>query len=354
MLGDLGERDRLAVLQLEHGDLVADRRRRRRSAGPAAGTAAASTGSSSWALATVHSRGATATTTAVTSRAPAATTSPRRASQVSGRTVRRGYRRPSAGTRHRPARRRSPCGCRSRRDARWPDPSRTASVPLRRPAVRARPTPRAGSSRPARIEDLGYSTVDDARPLHRPARPDAGAVGGRRGDDDAAHRRARVRQRLQAPASCWPRSWRRMDVLSGGRVEIGLGAGWMESDYRAAGMPYDRPGVRIDRFEEALAVIKGAMADGAVLVRRRALHDHRLRRPAEAGAAPAPAAPDRRRRAAGAVDRRPRGRHRRHQRHPDRRRDRPGGDRDDDPRGRRRAGRHRARGRRRRASTTSS
>ncbi len=52
------------------------------------------------------------------------------------------------------------------------------------------------------------------------------------------------------------------DVLSGGRVEIGLGAGWMESDYRAAGMPYDRAGVRIDRFEEAIVVIKGAMADG--------------------------------------------------------------------------------------------
>ena len=53
-----------------------------------------------------------------------------------------------------------------------------------------------------------------------------------------------------------------MDVLSGGRVDIGIGAGWMTSDFEAAGMPYDRPGVRIDRFEEALAVIKGAMADG--------------------------------------------------------------------------------------------
>src|SRR3954469_20791025 len=53
-----------------------------------------------------------------------------------------------------------------------------------------------------------------------------------------------------------------LDVLSGGRVEIGLGAGWMESDYRATGMPFDRAGVRIGRFEEAIAVIKGALADG--------------------------------------------------------------------------------------------
>jgi len=53
-----------------------------------------------------------------------------------------------------------------------------------------------------------------------------------------------------------------MDVLSDGRVEIGLGAGWLESDYRAAGIPYDRPGRRIDRFEEGLAVIKGCLAEG--------------------------------------------------------------------------------------------
>jgi probable F420-dependent oxidoreductase len=53
-----------------------------------------------------------------------------------------------------------------------------------------------------------------------------------------------------------------MDVLSGGRVEIGIGAGWMASDYEASGIPYDPPGVRIGRLEEALAVIKGALADG--------------------------------------------------------------------------------------------
>lgn len=53
-----------------------------------------------------------------------------------------------------------------------------------------------------------------------------------------------------------------IDVLSAGRVEIGIGAGWMKSDYDESGIDYDRPGVRVDRFEEALAVIKGAMSDG--------------------------------------------------------------------------------------------
>ena len=45
-------------------------------------------------------------------------------------------------------------------------------------------------------------------------------------------------------------------LLSGGRHEFGLGAGWMRSDYDEAGMPYDRPGVRIARLEEALRIIR--------------------------------------------------------------------------------------------------
>ena len=46
-------------------------------------------------------------------------------------------------------------------------------------------------------------------------------------------------------------------LLSGGRFEFGIGAGWMESDYQEAGMPFDRPGLRIQRLEEALAIIRG-------------------------------------------------------------------------------------------------
>lgn len=53
-----------------------------------------------------------------------------------------------------------------------------------------------------------------------------------------------------------------MDVLSDGRVEIGLGAGWMITDYEQAGIPYEPPGVRVSRLIEGLAVIKGALGDG--------------------------------------------------------------------------------------------
>jgi probable F420-dependent oxidoreductase len=54
-----------------------------------------------------------------------------------------------------------------------------------------------------------------------------------------------------------------IDLLSDGRMELGIGAGWMTVDYDALGIPYDRPSVRIARLEEALAVIKGCFAGEA-------------------------------------------------------------------------------------------
>ena len=48
-----------------------------------------------------------------------------------------------------------------------------------------------------------------------------------------------------------------IDVLSDGRVEFGLGAGWMNTDYEQSGIQHDRAGVRIDRMEEAIQVYKG-------------------------------------------------------------------------------------------------
>jgi probable F420-dependent oxidoreductase len=55
-----------------------------------------------------------------------------------------------------------------------------------------------------------------------------------------------------------------LDVLSGGRVELGIGAGWMGSDYEQAGLPYDRPGVRVDRMIEGVHIIKALHGDGPV------------------------------------------------------------------------------------------
>jgi probable F420-dependent oxidoreductase len=57
------------------------------------------------------------------------------------------------------------------------------------------------------------------------------------------------------------RSMALLDVLSEGRVEVGLGAGWMRTDYEAAGIPSDPPGVRIDRLREAVTIVKGLFGD---------------------------------------------------------------------------------------------
>jgi probable F420-dependent oxidoreductase len=48
-----------------------------------------------------------------------------------------------------------------------------------------------------------------------------------------------------------------LDVFSGGRVEIGMGAGWMRADHDAAGLRFDPPRVRVDRLAEAVEVIRG-------------------------------------------------------------------------------------------------
>ena len=50
-----------------------------------------------------------------------------------------------------------------------------------------------------------------------------------------------------------------VDEISGGRLVLGLGAGWNEAEYRAYGFPYDR---RVSRFEEAFTIIRGLLRDG--------------------------------------------------------------------------------------------
>jgi len=49
-----------------------------------------------------------------------------------------------------------------------------------------------------------------------------------------------------------------MDVLSEGRVQLGIGAGWTATDYQRSGIPYDRPGARIGRMIEAVSIIRSA------------------------------------------------------------------------------------------------
>jgi probable F420-dependent oxidoreductase len=54
-----------------------------------------------------------------------------------------------------------------------------------------------------------------------------------------------------------------LDLLSGGRFELGVGAGWLGEEYQRAGMRFDAPGVRVGRLEESLQVLKGLLAGSA-------------------------------------------------------------------------------------------
>src|SRR5258706_4727295 len=51
-----------------------------------------------------------------------------------------------------------------------------------------------------------------------------------------------------------------LDLLSDGRLELGIGAGWMTADYEKPGIALDRPGVRIARLAEAITIMKGLFA----------------------------------------------------------------------------------------------
>lgn len=106
-----------------------------------------------------------------------------------------------------------------------------------------------------RIESLGYSTLfvpDHFGPQWDPTTALAAAaavttrlcVGSLVYDVDYRH------PVIHAKASAT------LQLLSRGRHEFGIGAGWMQTDYEEAGMPYDRPGVRIERLAEAVEIVR--------------------------------------------------------------------------------------------------
>ena len=106
------------------------------------------------------------------------------------------------------------------------------------------------------VEDLGYATMlvpdhlgDQLAPLPAVAVAAAATTSLRVGtfvlDNDYRHPVLLAKEAAT------------VDVLSGGRLEIGLGAGWRKEEYDAAGIPFDRGAVRVERLEESVAVLKG-------------------------------------------------------------------------------------------------
>ena len=113
-----------------------------------------------------------------------------------------------------------------------------------------------------KIEDLGYSTL--FMPDHFIDSPFAPMVGIT--DAAAATTTLRVGTLVLGNDYKHPavvaKEAATLDVLSEGRLEVGLGAGWQRTDYDALGLRYDPPGVRVDRLTEAIAIVKGCFTDG--------------------------------------------------------------------------------------------
>jgi len=113
-----------------------------------------------------------------------------------------------------------------------------------------------------KIEDLGYSTL--FMPDHFIDTPFAPMVGIAMAAEATESLRVGtlvLGNDYKHPAVV-AKEFATLDVLSDGRVEAGIGAGWMRVDYEALGLAYDRPATRIERLGEALAVVKGAWGDG--------------------------------------------------------------------------------------------
>jgi probable F420-dependent oxidoreductase len=121
------------------------------------------------------------------------------------------------------------------------------------------PDARAWRERAQRAEALGYSTLlmpdhfqDQLAPL------------------TALATAAAVTERLKVGTLVFDNDYRHpvvlakelatLDLLTSGRVEAGVGAGWKQSDYDEAGIAYDRPGVRIDRMVEAIDAMRALWA----------------------------------------------------------------------------------------------
>ena len=63
-----------------------------------------------------------------------------------------------------------------------------------------------------------------------------------------------------------------LDFFSEGRLELGLGAGWLQGEYEAMGVQWDRAGVRLDRFEETLVLLRACFGDEQVDVHGEHVH----------------------------------------------------------------------------------
>lgn len=111
------------------------------------------------------------------------------------------------------------------------------------------------------VEGLGYSTFGLADHFVRPFAP---LVAGQAVAD--ATTTLRITQTVLAQDFREPavlaKELATLDVLSEGRLQVGLGAGWLRQEYEDAGMRFDPAPVRIARLEETAVILKGLFSEG--------------------------------------------------------------------------------------------
>ncbi len=129
-------------------------------------------------------------------------------------------------------------------------------------------SPDAWLTKTRRVEDLGYDTF--SVPDHLVGNPD------RLGAVTALAAAAVATTTLRLGSFVFANDFRHpavlaqeaasLDRLSGGRLELGIGAGWMRAEYSAAGIPFDPAPVRIARLAEAIGLLKALFAGEPVSV----------------------------------------------------------------------------------------
>jgi probable F420-dependent oxidoreductase len=111
------------------------------------------------------------------------------------------------------------------------------------------------------VEALGFSTFGLADHFVRPLAP---LIAGQAVAD--ATTSLRIAQTVLAQDFRQPavlaKELATLDVLSEGRLEVGLGAGWLAQEYENAGLRFDPAPVRIARLEETAIVLKGLFSEG--------------------------------------------------------------------------------------------
>lgn len=112
------------------------------------------------------------------------------------------------------------------------------------------------------LEHLGYSTLFVPDHLHEGYGPITAMATAAMATEHLVVASAVLAADFRHPAFM-ARELTSIDLLSGGRLEVGLGAGYQTMDYDKSGLPMDPPGVRVSRMIEHVAVLKGLFADGA-------------------------------------------------------------------------------------------